>query len=263
MTSIRDHGKSLRDPPAIVPVLDFAIEPPMLRLPKTPLRNLHTQIAERIGACIVAGEIGPGRPLPSEMALCEMLGASRTAVREAIRVLAGKGLVESRAKSGTRVRPAEQWSHFDPDVLRWQLASARLDEYLPKLFALRHAVEPAAAGLAAAAATAEDKRCIREALEAMETAGTNDDYVRGDIAFHKSIFIATRNEFFWPIAQMLEVMLQPSFEIAAPGDHRRRALAEHRDVMEAIVAGKSAKATRATLLLLDNSAKDLARIRNK
>src|SRR5829696_7401614 len=79
-------------------------------------------------------------------------GASRTAVREAIRILVGKGLLESKPKSGTRVRDPENWNHLDPDVLRWRLEVTDLDAYLKKLFQLRFAVEPTASALAAAAA---------------------------------------------------------------------------------------------------------------
>lgn len=235
----------------------------MFRATHALTRNIHTQVAERIGTSIVGGQIAAGEALPSEMQVCDMLGVSRPVVREAIRILTGKGLVESRAKSGTRVRPPEQWNQFDPDILRWQLATSDLDTYLAKLFALRRAVEPAAAALAAAAATGPDKQAIRDALEVMATARSNESYVRGDVTFHKSIFVATRNEFFWPMAQMFEVGLQPSFKIAAPGDHRTRSIAEHRAVMEAIVAGNAAKASKATIVLLDHSASDLVRIRGQ
>jgi DNA-binding FadR family transcriptional regulator len=227
------------------------------------VRNLHTQVADRIGTSIIRGEVRPGDPLPSEMKICEMLGVSRPVVREAIRILTGKGLIESRAKSGARVRPPEAWSHLDPDVLRWRLASTDVDAYLEKLFALRNAVEPAAAALAATASSAEDRRAITRAVEDMEAAPDNDAFVEADIAFHKSIYMATRNEMFWPIAQMFEITLRQSFTIAATGDHRKRALAEHRAVMEAICAGDPAAARAATVKLLGNSAEDLDRIRNR
>ena len=233
----------------------------MFRATQALVRNIHSQVAERIGTSIVGGQIAAGEALPSEMQICDMLGVSRPVVREAIRILTGKGLVQSRAKSGTRVRPPEQWNQFDPDILRWHAATSDLDIYLAKLFALRRAVEPAAAALAATAATDADKQAIRDAWEMMATARSDENYVRGDVAFHKSIFVATRNEFFWPMAQMFEVGLQPSFKIAAPGNHRARSIAEHRAVMEAILAGDAAKATQATIVLLAHSASDLARIK--
>ncbi|GGH22883.1 GntR family transcriptional regulator [Alsobacter metallidurans] len=225
------------------------------------VRNVHSQIADRIGMSIIRGEIAPGEVLPSEMRICEMLEVSRPVVREAIRVLAGKGLIESRAKSGTRVRPPEAWSHLDPDVLRWRLASTDVDTYLQKLFALRYAVEPAAAAIAAEAATAEDCAAIGAALAGMDNAADNAAFVEADIAFHKAIYLATRNELFWPIAQMLEISSRQSFTIAAEGDHRKRALAEHRAVFTAIEARQPEAARAAALVLLDSSAGDLEKLR--
>ncbi len=226
-----------------------------------PMRNVHSQVAERIGTSIIRGEIAPGAPLPSEMRICAMLDVSRTVVREAIRVLTGKGLVESRAKSGTRVRPPEQWNQLDPDVLRWQLGASDVDRYLAKLFSLRSAVEPAASVLAAQSALPEDLSDLRTAFEGMAGAEGNEAFVAADIAFHQSIYIGTRNEFFWPIAQMFEIALRQSFTIAATGDHRARAIVEHRAVMEAILARDPDAARDATLVLLGHSADDLVRIR--
>lgn len=224
-------------------------------------RNVHSQVADRIGLSIMRGEIAPGDALPSEMRICEMLDVSRTVVREAIRILSGKGLVESRAKSGTRVRSPEAWNHLDPDVLRWLLETTDLDSYLAKLFQLRNAVEPAATAMAAIASTTEDRVRLRAAYEGMAAAKTNEAFVASDIAFHKTVYFATRNEFFWPIAQMFEITLSPSLTIAATGDHRPRSLIEHRDVVEAIELRDPEGARRAAVLLLNHSAKDLVRIR--
>jgi len=226
-------------------------------------RNVHSQVADRLGAIIVKGEIAPGDPLPSEMKICDSLDVSRTVVREAIRTLTGKGLVESRAKSGTRVRPREQWNQLDTDVLRWQLEHTDVDTYLAKIFQLRNAMEPTAAALAATAATPEDRAALRAAYDAMVAAKTNEEFVTADIDFHKQLYIATRNEFFWPIAQMFEIILRESFRLAALGDHRQRAFDEHREVMEAVVAGDAERARQATWILLGNASDDLVKIRGK
>ena len=77
----------------------------------------------------------------------------------------------------------------------------------------------------------------------------------------RSIYFATRNEFFWPIAQMFEITLSPSLTIAATGDHRPRSLVEHRDVVEAIERRDPEEARKAAVLLLQHSAADLVRIR--
>ncbi len=229
----------------------------------TIFRHVHGQVAEYIGAAIVRGEFRPGEALPSELRICELLGVSRTVVREAIRMLTGKGFLETRQKSGTRVRAPEHWNHLDPDVLRWRLNATDLDTYLTKLFQLRHSLDPAASAMAAKSAAPEDRERIKQAYEAMAAARTNEAFVTADIAFHKGIYLATRNEFFWPIAQLFEIALRQSFDIAATGDHRKRALDEHRAVMEAIVEGNAQRAHDATMTLLDHSVTDLVRIRRK
>jgi DNA-binding FadR family transcriptional regulator len=227
------------------------------------VRNVHSQVADRVGISIVRGDIGAGEALPSEMQICEMMDVSRTVVREAIRTLTGKGLVESRTKSGTRVRPPQQWNQLDPDVLRWRLETADTDSYLAKLFQLRCAVEPAAAALAATEAGEEDIALIRAGYEGMEAAKANEQFVVADIAFHQGIYFATRNEFFWPIAQMFDIALRQSFTIAARGAHRARALVEHHAVLEAIATRNAEGARRATNVLLNNSADDLVKIRGR
>src|SRR5438034_9328303 len=165
------------------------------------IRNVHSQVADRVGISIVRGDVGVGEALPSERQICEMMDVSRTVVREAIRTLTGKGLVESRTKSGTRVRPPQQWNQLDPDVLRWRLETSEMDDYLAKLFQLRCAVEPAAAALAATRAENEDIALIRSGYDGMAAAKVNEQFVAADIVFHQAIYFATRNEFFWPIAQ--------------------------------------------------------------
>ena len=162
------------------------------------------------------------------------------------------------------MRPrAEEWNQLDVDVLRWQLEHTDVDSYLAKIFALRNAMEPTAAALAATAATQEDRAELRRAWEAMVSARDNEAFVNADIAFHKRLYIASRNEFFWPIAQMFEVTLRESFRLAALGDHRPRAFEEHRAVMEAIEAGDAERAREATSVLLGNASDDLVRIRGK
>src|SRR5260370_7121313 len=106
------------------------------------IRKVHSKVADRVGISIVRGDVGAGETLPSEMQICEMMDVSRTVVREVIRTLTGKGLVESRPKSGTRVRPPQKWNQLDPDVLRWRLETPDMDDYLAKLFHLPCALEP-------------------------------------------------------------------------------------------------------------------------
>ncbi|WP_348526826.1 GntR family transcriptional regulator [Mesorhizobium sp.] len=100
---------------------------------------LHATVVEQIGLRIVQGDFLPGEALPNADDSSEMLGVSRTVLREAIKVLAGKGLVESRPKTGTRVRPRSDWNFLDPDVLSWRYAAGVSAEDVTALFELRRA----------------------------------------------------------------------------------------------------------------------------
>jgi DNA-binding FadR family transcriptional regulator len=225
--------------------------------------NLHTRLADEIGARIIRGDIQPGEALPSELRICEMTGISRTAVREAIRVLVGKGLVLSKPKSGTRVREPEHWNHLDPDLLRWRLQVTEVDSYLEKLFQLRVAVEPAAAALAAASASPEEVARMQEALDRMAAARSSAAFAAADIEFHRNLYFSTGNEFFWPIAQMLSLALRESFRISSAGDHHERAIGEHQAIVDAIAGRDPERARAATLTLVGNAVADIAVIRGR
>jgi DNA-binding FadR family transcriptional regulator len=220
-------------------------------------RGLHARLAETIGLSIVRGDIRPGDLLPSELELGKLMKVSRSSVRDALHMLAGKGLIQSKQKSGTKVRSSEYWNHLDPDVLRWQMEITDVDSYLRKLFQLRFAVEPAASAAAARSATAVDVKSIDEAFTGMATAETNEAYANSDIEFHKSIYRATHNEFFWPLAQMFESALKESFRICAPGDHRPRSIVDHKALLDSIRDREPRDAEAATVQLLRNTTKDL------
>src|SRR6476469_8088647 len=113
-----------------------------------PRRGLYGAVVHEIGVRIVDGELKPGETLPDNGFLDE-LEVSRTVVREAVKVLAAKGLVESRPKVGTRVRPRRDWNLLDPDVLAWQVEAGADASFLDQALELRRMIEPAAARLAA------------------------------------------------------------------------------------------------------------------
>jgi DNA-binding FadR family transcriptional regulator len=230
--------------------------------PAAPVRNVQGQIIERIGLAIVRGDIAPGEPLPSEVRLCEMLGVSRTVVREAVRGLVAKGIVDAKARRGTQVRDPAHWNHLDPDVLRWRVEATDTETYLKKMFQLRRATEPEACALAALEANEEDHGRLSHDFQAMVEAGAdNAAWVEADLAFHKTIYLATHNEFFWPIGQLFSFGLKQMFAIAALGSHRPRAIIEHGNLVDAILARKPYHAREAALILLGNATDDIERIR--
>jgi GntR family galactonate operon transcriptional repressor len=219
-------------------------------------RNLCGQVLDDLGGRILAGEVMPGDPLPQEWTLCEQMGVSRTVVREAIKSLAAKGLVESRAKRGTIVRPARAWNYLDPEVLAWQARADVDGRHLFHLTELRRAIEPTAARIAAERATDECLRLISLAFEEMESSTDSvEDFLAADVRFHVEILHATENPFFAPIANVISASLESSLRVTnrQPAENRA-SLPVHQKVMKAICARKPASAEAAMRRLLNEAA---------
>jgi DNA-binding FadR family transcriptional regulator len=109
-----------------------------------PRRGLHGEVVHTIGVRIVGGDLRPGDPLPPEDELISDLAVSRTVLREAVRVLAAKGLVEARPKTGTRVRAREDWNILDPDVLSWRIEATNDSGLYDEATEMRLGIEPLA-----------------------------------------------------------------------------------------------------------------------
>src|SRR6478609_226560 len=155
--------------------------------------GIHAGVVQGIGRRIVRGELAPGEILPEQGEWSRMLGVSRTVVREATKVLAAKGLVESRSKRGTVVLPRSDWRLLDPDVLAW-LSEAGLDpEFLRGMFEVRRIIEPAVARLAAERATPDELAAIQVPFEAMASAHDETTYLEADIRYHSQLVAATHN----------------------------------------------------------------------
>lgn len=157
-------------------------------------RRIHGTIAHDLGVAIVTGSYKPGDILSGEVAFSEQLKVSRSAVREALRMLAAKGLVESRPKTGTRVSPHTRWNLLDPEVLAWMFEAEPSKAFIRDLFELRMIIEPAAAEFAAQRRTGRELARMGHALEEMERYGLNTEAGRtADQMFHNTILEATRN----------------------------------------------------------------------
>jgi DNA-binding FadR family transcriptional regulator len=162
---------------------------------RKPLR-LHGSIARDIGVLIVSGRYRPGHILDGEVEASERRKVSRTAYREALRILAAKGLVHSRPRVGTRVSALEQWHLLDPDVLAWAFSGEPEPEVLHGLFELRTIVEPAAAALAATRRNQQHLDAMRRALDGMTQHTLNVEAGRiADKEFHAALLLATNNPF--------------------------------------------------------------------
>lgn len=172
--------------------------------------RLHEGVVQQIVAQILSGTLAPGDSLPSEPTLAQQFGVSRTVIREAVRILAGKGLVAVKHGSGIQVQPSEQWNHLDPLLLFEQIRLGYDANLLDDLLELRRIVEVEVAALAAERRTPEDLRALHELVDGMRA--VLDDpraYTRLDVAFHDTILLAARNRFLMqtlrPASQALSI----------------------------------------------------------
>ena len=140
---------------------------------------------------IIRGEWSPGDSIGNEAALMDGQGVSRTTVREAVKILASKGLLEVRPRTGTRVLPPERWNVLDPDMLDWMFAGPLTTALMRHLHELRTIIEPAAAALAAERATDAERARICACVDRMDEAGEDTPaFVAADVEFHTTILEA-------------------------------------------------------------------------
>jgi DNA-binding FadR family transcriptional regulator len=220
------------------------------------------RIAEKLGTAILKGVYRPRELVPGEMEVCRRFGASRPVVREAFRLLAGKGFIASRRRAGTYVRPREDWHMLDADVLAWRLKDGGAE---PKFaFDLLHAravVEPAAAAMAARAHTPDALRAIEVAFADMErTAGSAALFAAPDIHFHKAILAATGNDVMVSFGVLIEAALALFVRIASRHrDAPAPSLPLHLAVLEAIRRRDAEGAHAAMMVLLDRTSGNVRR----
>ena len=224
--------------------------------------SIHGRIAHEIGQQILRGDLEPGETLPSESDLGAGLGVSRTVLREAIKVLAAKGLVESRTKIGTRVKARDEWNLLDPDVLSWSLASHDAESYALAVSEMRRVLEPAGAALAAQRATPEQIARIRAAYEAMEAAGRKtEDSIDHDLRFHLAVLEATGNPFLVSMGHVIESAIAFNIKLSVEFPNLRvQSLPLHRMVLERIEKGDPRGAQAAMVKLLQEAQIDIERI---
>ena len=214
--------------------------------------NLTQQVAHYLGKAIISGEYGDHNPVPSEAVLCKQLEVSRSAAREAVKSLAAKGLLSSRARQGIRVLPENEWNLFDADVLSWIRESNPSLALLGEFTELRIAVEPEAAALAAQRQNEEKIRLIEQALERMKRAESGlDDPLEADIAFHLSILDASENRFFMHLGRIIDTTLRVSIRFT----NRLKGVSmadydDHKRICDAIVANRPSVAQKESRSLI-------------
>lgn len=214
-------------------------------------RNVHGQVAHALGERIVRGELAPGSLLPPEAELSRHLGVSRTALREAIKLMSSKGLVESRRKAGTRVRPRASWNMLDPDVLAWQLDAAPSSRFAENLFELRSIVEPEAAALAAQRLTPAQAEALEATWTALSAVADEQGWIRSLRAFYQVILAASHNELIEALGFLPEASFVLALKYEWVSTNRPITAALRRAIVDAILARDPAKARQAMGSLID------------
>lgn len=228
------------------------------------MRGLQGIVIERVGRSIVGGAVAPGELLPKEAELVEQFGVSRTSVREAMRVLAAKGLVDIRQKIGTRVRPVDQWNVFDTDILRWHHEEGRGADVMRDLVEVRQILEPAAARVAAGRATMADHGRMSAAIQAMaDNVHSREGYAAADVEFHLAVYAASHNSLLRQFGSVVADFMKLTFEVqqaAARDDDELVNDAEtHAAVYRAIDRGNGEDAAEAMLRVVLDGKNSLIR----
>ncbi|MEH1128316.1 FadR/GntR family transcriptional regulator [Micromonospora sp. CPCC 206061] len=218
-------------------------------------RGVHGQTVEALGRRIVAGDIPEGATLDIA-ALRAELDVSLTALREALKVLSAKGIIDARQKRGTFVRPRADWHLLDVDVIRWHFAASAGERLCEMLHEVREIVEPAVARLAALRACAADLVALDRAIDQMAVAeGDPSAAVAADLNFHRTLLAVSHNELLQRMEVVLATGLAERDRVVHGGPHDDP-VPSHRAVVDAIREGDAAGAEKAMRRLLDKSIHD-------
>ncbi|MEU4776164.1 FadR/GntR family transcriptional regulator [Micromonospora sp. NPDC023644] len=225
--------------------------------------GLHARVLDRLGTAICDGELAPGSVLNIDD-LVDRYAVSRSVVREVLRVLASIGFIETRRRVGVMIRPSEDWNVFDPQVIRWRLASAGRIVQLRSITELRTAVEPHAAWLAANRAghdAASDLVGLAAKMWAAGKAGDEERFLRLDIEFHRRILVASGNEMFVRLQDLIaEVLTGRHQHHLMPHHPHEQALQLHAEVAQAIQRRDGERARRAMVQLMEQAFDEMSSI---
>jgi GntR family galactonate operon transcriptional repressor len=209
--------------------------------------GLHGQIMQTLGRRIVQGDWAPGVVLPTEERLCEELGVGRSALREGVKVLVGKGLLQTRTSAGTSVCSSQSWNLLDPDVLAWRFTPSPNPADIVVLANLRVALEPGAARLAAESADTTARRSVELAMAKLwATVDIPEAFIQADLEFHRAIFIASGNDLLLYIHDAVSIAasaVRPLHTLSV--EHNRDTLDNHNRVAVAIRKGHHRQAEEA------------------
>jgi DNA-binding FadR family transcriptional regulator len=224
-------------------------------------RNFHTFVINEIGHGIVTGKFPVGSILASDAVMMETYGVSRTVLREALKTLEAKGLVEARPKVGTRVSPPSRWSFFDPLVLSWHFYAEPDRQFYESLFDVRRALESRAAALAAQHRTAEDIRVMKYWLHQMESVGGDlENHGIAVLEIHRTIADTSGNALLRSVIGIVELTVALALKQCQRGGAGDYLAATHDALTRLVTAIGNADTAAATAVVADVIALDEARV---
>lgn len=225
-------------------------------------RNRIQLLVQTLGRQITDATYGSGDNLPIEPELSEQFNVGRNAVREAVKILVGKGLLRTAPRRGTRVCASDEWNILDPDVMRWIVQSkAKSKRFFEDLCEMRRLIEPGAAELAAKRASKREIAELLATAEDMEHVTSGEEAVATDIRFHEIILKAARNSVLLHFQKAINTLLQINFEFSYLNpDGYWSNLKEHYAIAEAIADRKPKCAREAVIVLLEKNRRDIERV---
>ncbi len=156
--------------------------------------NFHSFVINELGLGIVTGKFPAGSILPRDAELMDLYGVSRTVLREALKTLEAKGMVEARPKVGTRVAPKNRWAYFDQQVLLWLFEGGFDVSLTAHFFSIRRLIEGEAVRLACRNRTADQVRTMYYWLQQMSISrGVTESFALANLELHQIFLTASQN----------------------------------------------------------------------
>ena len=215
-------------------------------------RNLFSHVVEELGLRIARGDFKPDMTIPNEAALGQEFDASRSVIREAVKSLAAKGLIESRTRTGIRVLAPLHWNLLDPEVLAWRYSAMPPAQFYREIFEVRGLIEPHAAAFAAERAGKAELAEMSAAYREMQAADEpGNAAIEADLRFHRAILAGAHNDLLLQMGNLIGVGLTVSYRLST--DSFSVFLPLHKKVLDAILTHDAAGAHDAMARLLSDT----------
>jgi DNA-binding FadR family transcriptional regulator len=205
-------------------------------------RNFHSFVINEIGSAIVSGRYPIGSVLPNDAEMIDKFDVSRTVLREALKTLESKGLLEARPKVGTKVAPRNRWNYFDPMLLEWLFHAGPDEQLVRSVTSVRQALEPHAAAEFAKSHTADQIRLMRYWLHQMEISINSPlNFALADFEIHLIIADGSKNQFTRSMMPLVEFSHATVYQVAIANmtDVNPAQIAPHATLIEAIETGSA------------------------